>query len=336
MLYITHNSLFTKSVSRMTRAFKGAVNLLRVCARARPGESVLIVTDSETDPHIGNTIFAAANSLGIEASIVTMKARSLPGSEPPDPIVSAMLSSDIIISVASTTLYHSNARIAACRAGARFLSMTGCTMPVLASSAMFADFEKQEALVRKVAHHFTRARRIRVTNRAGTDLDLRVVGRRGGGVTGMCKHPGDVTGVPDIEAYVAPIEGSTNGTLVVDGSTSVTGVVGKPVKIEFAHGRATKIMGGREARVLLKVLRGARNRAVFNVAEFGIGLNPLAHIRGAIIEDEATFGTAHIALGDNCKLGGKNKAPLHIDLLFKRACVELDGKTILKDKRLWL
>ncbi len=320
----------------MTRAFKGAVNLLRVCARARSGESVLIVTDSETDTRIGDTIIAAANSLGIEATMVTMITRSLPGREPPDPVVSAMLSSDVIISVASTTLYHSNARIAACRAGARFLSMAGCTMQVLASGAMFADFEKQETLVRKVAHHFTRSRRIRVTSRAGTDLDLRVVGRRGGSVTGMSKHPGDATGVPDIEAYVAPIEGSTNGTLIVDGSTSVTGLVYKPIKIEFAHGKATRIAGGHEARLLLKVLRDAHNRAAFNVAEFGIGLNPLARIRGAIIEDEATLGTAHIAVGDNSKLGGRNKAPLHIDLVFKQACVELDGKTILKEKRLWL
>jgi len=95
-------------------------------------------------------------------------------------------------------------------------------------------------------------------------------------------------------------------------------------------------MGGHEARVLLKVLRDARDRAAFNVAEFGIGLNPLAHIRGAIIEDEAVFGTAHIALGDNSKLGGKSKVTLHIDLVFRQACVELDGKTILKEKRLWL
>ncbi len=320
----------------VTRAFKGAVNLLRVCARARPGENILIVTDSETDRAVGDTIIAASDSLGIEANMVTMKARSLPGSEPPSVVVSAMLSSDVVISVASTTLYHSNARIAACRAGVRFLSMAGCTMPVLDSSAMFADFEKQEVLVRKIVRRFTRARRMRVSNRAGTDLDLSVVGRRGGGVTGLCKRAGDVTAVPDIEAYIAPVEGTTNGTLVVDGSTSVNGLLRKPIQIEFAHGIATRIKGGREARVLLRVLRSARNQAAFNVAEFGIGLNPLAHIRGAIIEDEATFGTAHIALGDNSKVGGKNKAPLHIDLVFKQACVEVDGKTILKRKRLWL
>jgi len=323
-------------VSGVTKAFRGAVNLLRVCARARPGENVLIVTDSKTDSAIGDAIVAAADSLGIEASMVKMKLRSLPGSEPPDPVVSAMLSSDVVISVASTTLYHSNARIAACKAGARFLSMAGCTMPVLASSAMFADFEKEEALVKRVAHRFTRAKRIRVRNRAGTDLDLRVEGRRGGAVTGMCKRPGDATGVPDIEAYIASIEGSTNGALVVDGSTSATGLVSEPIRIEFAHGRATKIVGGHSGRVLLKVLHDARDRAAFNAAEFGIGLNPLAHIRGAIIEDEATFGTAHVALGDNSKLGGKNKASLHIDLVLRQARVEVDGITILEGRRLRL
>ena len=73
-------------MSRVTRAFKGAVNLLRVCARARPGEDVLIVTDSETDSQIGNTIIAASNSLGIEASMVTMRARSLPAVNRPIPL----------------------------------------------------------------------------------------------------------------------------------------------------------------------------------------------------------------------------------------------------------
>jgi len=293
------------------------------------------VTDSETDPRIGDTIVAAANSMDVEASLITMRPRSLPGNEPPRPVVSAMLASDIIISVASTTLYHSNARIAACRAGARFLSMACCTMPVLASSAMFADFEKQETLVKKLARRLTDARRIRVRNRAGTDLELSAVGRTGGAVTGMCKRPGDVTGVPDIEVYIAPVEGSTNGILIIDGSSSVNGVVREPIKVEFAQGRVARIAGGREAQVLLKVLRDARSRTVFNVAEFGMGLNPLARIRGAIIEDEGAFGTAHIALGDNSKLGGKNKALVHIDLVLKRAWVELDGRTILKGRRLW-
>lgn len=320
----------------VTRAFQGALNLLRVCAGARPSESILIVTDSVTDPAIGDTIMAAATFLGTEASVVTMKARSLPGSEPPDPVISAMLASDVIVSTASTTLFHSNARIAACRRGARFLSMTACTMQVLASNAMFADFEKQEAIVKNVANHFTRAKHIRLTSSAGSDLELDVGRRRGHGVTGLCRRRGEATGVPDIEAYIAPIEGSANGSLIVDASTSVTGLVDHPIRIEFRRGMASRIRDGAEAGALLRILRDARSRAAFCVAEFGIGLNPHAHIRGAIIEDEAAMGTAHVALGDNTRLGGKNRAPLHIDLLIKHPRVELDGRTILKGNRLWV
>jgi len=130
------------------------------------------------------------------------------------------------------------------------------------------------------------------------------------------------------------LEDSTNGSLVIDGSTSVTGLVKQPIRIDIEQGIARTIRGGYEARRLLRILREAKSRAAFRVAEFGIGLNPLARIRGAIIEDEATLGTAHVALGDNHRFGGENKAPIHIDMVLKRAHVEFDGRTVLNGKRL--
>lgn len=318
----------------MTRAFKGALNLLRVCAQAKLGEKVLIVTDSKTDGAIASTIMAAATKLGIEAFVITMRARALPGDEPPAPVVAAMLSSDVIICPISRTLFHTNARTAACRRGARFISMAGATMPVLASNAMLADFDAQERVLRRFAQLLTRANRITVTSPAGTNLELNVHGRRGHGITGMCRRRGDATGVPDIEAYIAPLEDSTNGSLVIDGSTSVTGLVKQPIRIEVEQGMARTISGGSEARRLLRILRQAKSRAAFRVAEFGIGLNPLARIRGAIIEDEATLGTAHVALGDNHRFGGESKAPIHIDMVLRHPHIEFDGRTVLNGRRL--
>ena len=320
----------------VTRAFRGALNLLRTCAQVRPRERVLIVSDSDTDPAIASTMMAAATRLGVEAISITMRPRALPGDEPPAPVVAAMLSSDVIICPTSRTLYHTDARTLACRKGARFMSMAGATMAVLGSRAMFADFEKQERLLRKLVRLLTRAKRITVTNRAGTDLEFSVVGRRGYGVSGMATRRGEATGVPDIEAYIAPIEGSTNGTLAIDGSTSVTGVVKETIKIDIEGGMAKRFSGGPDAPRLLQILRKARSRTAFCVAEFGIGLNPFARIRGAIIEDEGALGTAHMALGDSTRLGGKNKAPLHIDLVLKHPHVEFDGRTVLDGKNLTL
>jgi leucyl aminopeptidase (aminopeptidase T) len=320
----------------MMKAFKGALNLLRNCAHARPDEKVLIVTDSTTESAIAKTIMAAATRLGIEASAITMKPRALPGDEPPAPVLAAMLSSDVIICPISRSLFHTDARIRACRRGARFISMPGATMSVLASSAMLVDFAKQERVLKKLVGLLTRAKRITLTNPSGTDIEFNVFRRRGHGVSGMCTRRGEVTGVPDIEAYIAPLEDSTNGTLVIDGSTSVTGLVKQPIRIDIERGIALKISGGSQARTILRILRKARSHAAFRVGEFAVGLNPLARIRGAIIEDEGALGTAHVALGDNIRLGGKNKAPVHIDFVLKRAHVEFDGRIVLNGKHLTL
>jgi leucyl aminopeptidase (aminopeptidase T) len=209
-------------------------------------------------------------------------------------------------------------------------------MSVLASDAMFADFDAQEKVLKRCVWLLTSAKRITVTNPAGTDLELNVLGRRGHGITGMCRRRGDATGAPDIEAYIAPLEDSTNGTLVIDGSTSVTALVKQPIRIDVEQGVARTIDGGSEARRLLRILREAKSRAAFRVGEFGIGLNPLARIRGAIIEDEGALGTAHVALGDNHRFGGENKAPIHIDMVLRRPHIELDGRTVLNGKHLTL
>ena len=318
------------------RGVKGAVNLLRICANAKPGEQILIVTDSATDSAIARTIIAAASRLGIEASEITMVPRALPGDEPPPPVVAAMLSADVIICPTSRTLYHTNARTAACRNGARFISMAGATMSVLASQAMLANFPEREKVLNKLVHRLTLAQHVRVTNPAGTDLQFNVRGRRGFGVSGMAVQPGAATGTPDIEAYIAPVENQTNGILVVDGSTSVTGVLNDPIKVTIRHGMAASVSGGSAAKALNRILRETRSRASLCVCEFGIGLNPLARIKGSIIEDEGMLGTAHVALGDNTRLGGKNRAPTHIDLVFRNPHIRFDGVTVLKEKRLIL
>jgi len=320
----------------MTKAFKGALKLLRNCAHARPEEKVLIVTDSATDAAIAKTIMAAAARLDIEASAVTMRTRDLPGDEPPAPVVAAMLSSDVIICPISRSLFHTNARTKACRRGARFISMPGATMSVLASRAMLVDFAKQERVLKKLVELLTRAKRITLTNPSGTLLELNVFRRRGHGVSGMCTRRGEATGVPDIEAYIAPLEDSTNGTLVIDGSTSVTGLVKQPIRISIERGMALKISGGSQARTILGILRKAGSPSAFRVGEFGVGLNPYARIRGAIIEDEGALGTAHVAVGDNTRLGGRNKAPVHIDFVVRRPHIEFDGKTVLDGKHLTL
>ena len=71
-----------------------------------------------------------------------------------------------------------------------------------------------------------------------------------------------------------------------------------------------------------------------NLAEFGIGTNPNARLIGNVLEDEKVLGTCHIALGDNSTFGGKVRAGIHVDGIFLRPTVELDGKIIMKKGKL--
>jgi len=120
---------------------------------------------------------------------------------------------------------------------------------------------------------------------------------------------------------------------VIDVTASHFGFVDVPIRIEIKEGRAVKIEGGIVANKLKKLLESANDPNQYVVAEFGFGLNPSAELQGRIIEDESALGTAHIALGNNLSLGGKNKAPFHIDLIMKDPILELDGKKVIdKDK----
>ena len=69
-----------------------------------------------------------------------------------------------------------------------------------------------------------------------------------------------------------------------------------------------------------------------NLAELGIGLNPLARIGPAITETKKRLGTAHFALGDNAGgYGGVVECPLHLDGMVLAATVTVDGIDLVRD-----
>jgi len=318
----------------LSKAMRGALRLLGVCANATRDDNVLAVLDTKHGYELGSILMKAAERLDLNFAVVIMNPRAYPGEEPPSFVVEAMKASDIVICATSMTMFYTNARLIACKAGARFLSMAGGTPSTLASNAMLTDFQAQEQLVERVAKRLTNASLVRISSDEGTDIELSIAGREGHAITGLCKKPGDAQGVPDIEAYVAPIEDSPHGVLVVDASTSVTGLLKRPIVIEIQRGKARRIRGGIPAKRLVRMLGRTKSKNSFRVGEFGFGLNPRARFCGSIIEDEAVLGSAHLALGENRPLGGRNKAPIHVDLVLRQPRVELDGELVLKASRL--
>ena len=320
------------------KLLKAANVVIKKCLNVKKGETVLILTDSKVDQRIINALYQAALEIGALPTIAILPPRNSPTDEPPNNVVSAMRSSDVIIGATSITLYHTKARVIANNAGARFISIPNPVIELFTSDAMFADFIKIKPKIELLANLMTRAKEIKLTTPAGTNIIAKIDGRKANAESGICHVPGCCTGVPGIEVNIAPIENSTEGKIVVDGTISIfPGLVKEPIIIYVRNGRAEKIIGKEEALKLKEVLDKLNDPNVFIIAEIAVGFNPKSKVRGiSPAEDESALGTAHIALGDNIALGGSNKASIHVDLVIKQPKIWLDGKLVFDTDHLIL
>ena len=106
----------------------------------------------------------------------------------------------------------------------------------------------------------------------------------------LFRKRGESGNLPTGEAYLAPVEGESEGVVVVDGSIAMIGMVSTPVSIKVEAGYATAITGGTEAAALTALLE-PHGKDARTVAEFGIGTNDRAILSGLILEDEKVMGT---------------------------------------------
>jgi leucyl aminopeptidase (aminopeptidase T) len=130
--------------------------------------------------------------------------------------------------------------------------------------------------------------------------------------------------------FIAPVEGTAEGHVVVDGSMGDR--KGGKIEISVEEGLAARISGDSPQK-LLRMLAAAGPKAR-NIAEFGIGTNPKARLTGNVLEDEKVMGTCHIALGDNSTFGGRVRAGIHVDGILLKPTVRIDGKILIRDGRL--
>ncbi|MBS7635546.1 aminopeptidase [Candidatus Bathyarchaeota archaeon] len=313
-------------------ASKGAKILVENCLNVKPKENVLIVTDTNM-LEIAELLASVVSEREAIVTITIMAPLPVPGMEPPVPVAAAMKAADVIMMLTTHTMTPSQARQEAQKAGARILSLGSYTTDVLLSEALMVDFITLKPVVGEVADRLTRAEKARITSEMGTDLELSLGERKAHALTNVCHEKGTLGSPPDVEAYIAPVEDTAEGILYLDGSICLPefGLLKDPIKLTFRKGKIIKIEGGEEARRFKEKLESLDDPEMYRLAELGIGLNPKAKLLGNPLIDEGALGTAHIALGLNYTYGGIIKeAKTHIDCIFRRPTIELDGKPILK------
>ena len=312
------------------RMMRGARTILDDCASVKPGEMVLIVTDTGL-VEIARVLAAAAYERDAEPIVAVIEPREMDGQEPPEPVAEAMKRADVVLAPVSKSITHTRAVKEAASAGARILVMTAFTERLMISGGIEADFRAQRPVCERLAGLFTEAKTAKLTTDAGTDLAMDIEGRRGNALTCVVDRPGMFSPVPNIEANVSPVEGSTEGRIVVDASIPYIGIglLREPVRMSVERGFITDIKGGHQADTLKSDLESKHDPNVFNVAELGVGLNPRSRMTGIMLDDEGVLGSAHIGIGTNITLGGKLKAAIHYDLVVWRPTLRLDGETVI-------
>lgn len=261
-------------------------------------------------------------------AVMTERAKS--GEEPPEAIAAAMTKAQVVVCITKHSLTHTQARKQAAAAGARLATMPGITEDMFLEGAIAADYTQVKALTEKVTDMLTGAQTVRI-EKDGRSLEFSIQGRNGVPSTGMYLEPGQSGNLPSGEAYIAPVEGTAEGQIVVDGSIAGIGKLSGPIVLTVEKGRLTAAEGGPEGEKLLQMLGDGDGRLL---GEFGIGTNEKARITGVVLEDEKVYGTIHVAFGSNNTFGGVVAAGVHIDCVVGKPDVYLDGRQIMKNGEL--
>lgn len=316
-------------------AIAGARWLVEHCAAVSPAERVLVIASTDTR-EIGPIVADECRNTGAATVEKVMSELKIHGGEPPPDIGAAMSQSDVIFCLSKMSLAHSQARRAATDRGARFLSLPDYSIEQLASQSLKVDFAALSAEAGTLGDRLEAAEWVRITSALGTDLKFRVAGRAANRCPGIVRAAGMLGSPPDAETNIAPIEGSAEGTAVIDGSVPCRqiGLLKAPIKLHFEAGSVASVSGDTETAAIAEGMfeeAGPKSRVL---GEFGIGLNPKAELCGSMLQDEGCRGTIHLGIGSNITIGGRNAVPFHVDFVMREPTVHLDGKLLIDRGRI--
>ncbi|HEU4739247.1 MAG TPA: aminopeptidase [Solirubrobacterales bacterium] len=307
--------------AELDRAVKTVV---RQCMGISPGEDVLVVCNPVTE-EIGALMRIEAQGDGADATLAVISERDSAAAEPPRAVAAAMAAADVVLAPTIQSISHTAARKAASDAGVRVGSLPGVTEEMLAR-LMTADLKEIRRRGWAVTAALNRSSEARITCSNGSDLRIGLEGRMGIVDAGELGNRGAFGNLPCGEGFIAPVEGTSNGTLVIDGSIAGVGLLETPVELKVRDGHLVEASGTDGAKLL--ELLTAHGEDGTNVAELGIGTNEEALLTGNILEDEKILGSCHVAFGASAAIGGTVQVPVHLDCVVLEPTVELDGEKV--------
>jgi leucyl aminopeptidase (aminopeptidase T) len=296
------------------------------CLGVSEADEVLVVCNPATIG-LGERLRGEAGRAGADAVLALIAERESHSGEPPATVAAGMVAADVVLAPTVQSLSHTTARKAATDARTRIATLPGVTEEMLAR-VMSADMEGLRRRGQSVADALTRGSEVRLTCPNGSDLRLGLDGREAIPDAGELIEPGAFGNLPCGEGFIAPVEGTAEGRLVVDGAIAGVGMPAEPAELEIEGGHLVAASGPAGER-LLDLLR-AHGEDGTNVAELGVGTNEKAIPTGNLLEDEKILGTAHVAFGASAAIGGEVQVPVHLDCVVMKPDVTVDGELLVR------
>ncbi len=224
---------------------------------------------------------------------------------------------DVVVALANNSTSHTRFRALANAAGTRYASLPHFD-PEMFFTSMQVEWSALAERTRLLAEAVNRADEMLITTPNGTRIRLGKQGRVAKGDDGLLTAAGSFGNLPAGEVYLAPVEGTAHGVMVLE--YAPTRKLASPLTLVVEGGAVAEITGDDPHREILerKFSESSLNR---NIAELGIGTNDRASRPDNILEAEKILGTIHIALGDNAGFGGTVSTPFHEDYVFYRPTV---------------
>lgn len=288
-------------------------------------EPVTVVTDV-TSQNLAAAWSLAGHKLGAATQWIVLAELTNSGQTPPDELCQLCAHSGIVILHTSYSLTHTTVAEAGQKARARVASLPGVTAEML-TRTLAVDYRQIKQLNQKLANILSTSTTLQISSAAGTNLTTRVRTKAVLTDDGLIES-GNVGNLPGGEVFFAPLEHSTNGQIVIDGSMA-DDELDAPITIQIKNGQAVNISGGQAAANLERKLT-ALGPAAFKVAEIGLGTNPAARAAAAVIEAEKAYGTVHVAFGNSAHIGGANDVPIHLDGVILAPTVLTDSTKIME------
>lgn len=312
---------------RIIDATRSADLIIRRLLAVKPGEQVAIVCDPHTEMSMAYALAGSVESVGAEYTLLVMPTRGTERKNDLTPVIEQGLrGADCLIGLTGASgapTYSGAVKELYNQKKLRTISMVMRNLENFTSGGALADYDALFQEGKQLQSIWEKAGQIRVTSPAGTDIRAPIAGEKVFVECGFATEPGQEAAFSDGEVSQMPRVNTTEGTIVVDGPIAHLGLPASPIRVQVKGGRVISIQGdSREADELRRIVETIPNAD--NIAEFGIGLNPMSRRNGDFEEEKKARGNVHIAIGDNIFYGGDVYSPVHMDMVLYSPTVWLD------------